>query len=219
MEGVKPAAEWVTCVVAAPGPSLTLETAAAVEACGLPVLAVNDAYKRLPGARVLYACDAVWWRERAGALDFAGERWSSIGEPGPRRHNEKTAEQHAYGLRLVYGREKPYFSTDPAVIHYGNNSGFQAVNLALHFGARTIVLVGFDMAGSHFFGAHKEPLRNTGSYAQFIRAFHEAAKRLPSGVRVFNASPGSALTCFPRMTFDAALSKAFAENSGAGCAA
>lgn len=192
----------------APGPSLTPEIAQAVYASRLPVLAVNDAFKRLPFADILYAADGCWWHARGGAMDFQGERWSSIGRPAPRyRHNDKTKEQRAYGMRLVFGEDKPGFSTDPEVIHYGNNSGFQGVNLALLHGARHLILVGFDMQGSHFFGAHQQPLRNTGSYVNFIRAFNEAAKRLPSGICIHNATPVSALRCFPRMTFDDAIAQ------------
>ncbi len=186
---------------------MTAEVAAAVSASGLPVLAVNDAYKRLSSAQILYACDAVWWRERAGAREFAGERWSSIGRPGRFRHNDKTKEQRAHGLSLVFGEDKPGFSFDPEVIHYGSNSGFQGVNLALLLGAATVILVGFDMRGSHFFGAHKQPLRNTGSYANFIRAFDLAAKRLPSDRQIINATPSSALGCFPRMDLADALAQ------------
>ncbi len=164
---------------------------------------------------MLYACDGMWWRERAGARDFAGERWSSIGRPGRFRHNDKSKEQAAYGLNLVFGEDKPGFSTSPECIHYGSNSGFQAVNLALLLGARDIVLCGFDMSGHHFFGAHKPPLRNTQSYVNFIRAFTAAAKQLPPGIRILNASPTSALTCFPRMTIDDALPQI----TGCRCAA
>jgi hypothetical protein len=198
--------EWLACVVAAPGPSLTPEVADAVYASGLPVLAVNDAYKRLPFADILYACDACWWHARAGAREFGGERWSSIGLPGRFRSNDKTREQAEYGMRLVFGDDRPGFSVDPAMIHYGSNSGFQAVNMALLLGARHIVLVGFDMGGTHFFGAHTQPLRNTGSYVSFIRAFNDAAKRLPFDVIIVNGNPASNLLCFPRMDLDNALS-------------
>lgn len=208
VELVLPRPEWSAgCIVAASGPSLSPETAEAVVASGLPVLAVNDAYKRLPSADILYACDATWWRERAGAREFVGERWSSIGRPGRFRHNDKSKEQRTHGLRLVFGEDRPGFSFDPSQIHYGSNSGFQGVNMALLLGAATVILVGFDMRGSHFFGAHKQPLRNTGSYVNFIRAFETAAKALPSNRRIINATQGSALGCFPRMTLDDALAQ------------
>lgn len=184
---------WHSCFVAAPGPSLS-ETVAA-RLAGQNVIAVNDAWRRVPGAQVLYACDAAWWTVHNGVPDFHGERWSSHGGD---KHNNKTEIAEAYGVNLVIGRDSHEgFSTDPAVIHYGSNSGFQAVNLAMLMGARRVILVGFDMHGTHFFGQHPAGLRNTTSYGGFIRAFERAARHLPAGVQILNATPGSALRCFP----------------------
>ena len=150
----------------------------------------------------MYACDAAWWRVHEGAPTFRGEKWSTHGS---KSHNDKLELADLYGLNLVQGadsRNSVGFSTDPAVIHYGSNSGFQAVNLAILFGCRRIVLVGFDMHGTHFFGRHPKGLRNTTNYANFIRAFDLAAKRLPAGVEIVNATPGSALRCFPMVNLD-----------------
>ena len=196
-------------VVAGSGPSLTPEVAAAC--AGLPVIAVNDAYRLLPGAMALYACDADWWRVHDGCPDFAGEKWSSHTVDRNGRDNDKIQNRVAerYGLRLVEGRDGEGFSFEPNVIHYGSNSGFQAVNLALQFGARRVVLVGFDMrlvdGARHFFGDHPAPLRNGGSYTNFIRAFRGAAATLPANVEIVNATPGSALKCFPMMALKDAI--------------
>ena len=110
------------------------------------MIAVNDAYRLFPDAAVLYACDSEWWDVHGGCPDFAGEKWSShsVDAGG---HNDKREVAKKYGLKLVEGRDRDGFSFDPACIHYGSNSGFQAVNLAILFGAKRIVLVGFDMRG------------------------------------------------------------------------
>lgn len=191
---------WSRAIVAAPGPSLTPAVAAACPG-GWPVIAVNDAYRRFPGATVLYACDAAWWEVHGGAADFKGEKWSCHDAGG----NDKSDAQARWGLNLVLGRHGVGFSTDPAVIHYGSNSGFQAINLAMLWGASAIVLVGFDMTRGHFFGNHPAPLVNNKDYARFIPEFEAAAARLPAGVRVLNATPGSALTCFPAVDLEDAL--------------
>lgn len=186
-------------MVAASGPSLVpLDLA-------LPTIAVNDAYQ-LVRAEILYACDEKWWDTHEGARDFAGEKWSSYTKPNPktkRSPHDKTRCAEKYGLRLVEGKHGNGFSTDPEFIHYGGNSGFQAINLGMHFGARRILLVGFDMRGSHFFGKHPKGLRNADP-ARFIPAFDKAA-RLLKDVEIINCTPGSALKCFPRMELDAAL--------------
>jgi uncharacterized phiE125 gp8 family phage protein len=59
--------------------------------------------------------------------------------------------------------------------------------------------------GRHFFGDHPAGLRNSGTYANFIRAFARAAKKLPPHIEILNATPGSALTCFPMVTLHDAL--------------
>jgi hypothetical protein len=179
---------------------------------GFNILAVSDAYRLLPFADVLYSCDERWWTVHKGCPDFAGEKWSSHGGA---KKNDKISASQKYGLNLVAGQDKEGFSPDPGIIHYGSNSGFQAVNLALLMGARQIVLVGFDMKGSHFFGKHPAPLRNTSNYVNFIAAFKRAAKTLPADVEIINATPGSALTCFKRQTLDDALSS-LARCVGAG---
>lgn len=195
---------WTDCIVAATGPSLT--EAVAAQCRGHRVIAVNDAYRRLPFADVLYAGDADWWEVHQGCPGFAGERWTAHG-PG----NDKTAIADPYGLRVVAGPRQvdaPGFSLDPARIHYGNSSGFQAINLAILFGATAIRLVGFDMrvpAGQprHFFGDHPAPLGNVSNYEHFLPAFQAAARRLPGHLRIINCTPGSALRCFEMGTLEA----------------
>jgi len=155
---------------------------------------------------VLYACDAAWWHHHKGVMEFQGEKWSSHGITDRIRHNDKSEVALKYGVNLVGGKDSHTgFSLDPAVIHYGSNSGYQAVNLAILMGATRITLVGFDMHGTHFFGKHPPGLRNANSYANFIAAFDRAAKRLPPHIQIFNATPGSALRCFPMVSLDVAL--------------
>jgi len=202
-ETIKPRAHWSQCIVVATGPSLTEAVAARVRAhqhTGTRVVAVNDAYTLLPEADVLYAGDGDWWNVHRGCVDFAGEKWSSHGQG-----NDKTQVAAYYGLRLVAGPRQfdaPGFSLDGRCIHYGNTSGFQAINLAILFGATEISLVGFDMRvptgqPRHFFGDHPEPLGNVCDYGHFLFAFNAAAKMLPKTIRIVNCTPGSALRCFP----------------------
>jgi hypothetical protein len=198
---------WDRCIVAATGPSLTEEVAAMCAASGWPIIAVNDAYRVLPAADVLYACDAKWWRVHRGVRTFKGEKWSSHDA----ENNDKTEVAQRHGLRLIEGHDSEGFSFDPGVIHYGSNSGFQAINLAILFGARRIVLVGFDMSyngKSHFFGDHPRGLTRQERYEIFIPQFERAAARLPESIEIINCTPESALHCFPMMDLADALSAA-----------
>lgn len=184
-----------TVFVCATGPSLTQAAADMLrDRC---VVAVNDAYKLLPFAELLYACDAKWWDVHKGCMGFAGERWSTH-EKG--HSNDKRATAAKYGLTLIAGRVGSKFRTD-GKIAYGSNSGFQAVGLTIWLGAPRIVLVGFDMrevgGRRHFFGDHPKPLRNGGNMRDWALKFDNAAKHLPPGVEIVNATPGSAIKAFP----------------------
>jgi hypothetical protein len=196
------------CIVAASGPSLTPEVAALCR--GERVIAVNDAYRLLPWAEVVYACDAQWWEiHRRNVL--SGECWTSHGL-SPK--NDKRAIVDRLGLHIIAGEDRPGFSLDASRIHYASNSGFQALNLAILFGADPIVLVGFDMrqvdGKTHFFGEHKAPLRGHAQFGSWCAKFGKAAEMLGGSPRIINATPGSALTCFPMMPLAEALNERIA---------
>ncbi len=214
MELQKISADWdCTVVVCATGPSLTAELASRVRRARWPekrcrVVAVNDAYRLLPYADVLYACDAGWWRVHIDQVrsTFHGERWTT--------HEGRTAEEVNYkgdfppewGVNFVRGRDAPGFSTDASVLHYGGNSGFQAVNFALLKGATRVLLVGFDMRGSdHWFGKHPNGLPQQPDFRKFIPAFRVAAKDV--AVPIVNCTPGSALDAFPMGELDQELNR------------
>jgi hypothetical protein len=186
--------------VAASGPSLNSDALALCR--GTPTVVVNDAYRLCDWADVLYGCDESWWDARNPK--FAGEKWSSHND-GERPRNNKRRCARRYSLRVVRGKEAKGFSLDPGTIHYGYNSGFQAVNLAILMGGNPIVLLGFDMHGTHFFGAHEPPLRNKQNRQRWVEIFNVAAKMLPPDIKIINATPGSLLKCFPAMDIKEAL--------------
>lgn len=191
-----------TCIVAATGPSLTQEIA---DQCRDQwVIAVNDAYKLFPFARTLYAADVEWWRVHKGCPDFAGERLTcSIQGNSDQRRRSRTCKE--FGLTTVLGKRGCGFAVGTDHIHFGSNSAFQAVNVALQRGAGLVILVGLDMHGSHFFGKHPKQLRQGGHFDKFIGRFSEASKLLDKNIRIINATPGSSLACFPIMTIAEAL--------------
>jgi hypothetical protein len=188
-----------TVVCIASGPSLARED---VEFCQgrAPVVAVNDAYRLAPWADVLYACDSKWWNHHHGvpgcaglkfALQHQADRWPGV---------TVLARGPSVGLDL-----------DPSSLATGMNSGYQAINLAVHLGARRIVLLGYDMQRlpgqpSHFFGEHPRDLRRDSPYPRFAEVFLTLVEPLRAlGVSVVNCSRETALTSFPRMPLSEAL--------------
>ena len=100
-------------------------------------------------------------------------------------------------------------STDPNKIECGRNSGFGAVNLAVHFNAKQIYLFGFDYQPNSYYCpqryAHKKP--ESGSHWPTWAKFYDCIKEqlISAGVSVINASPNSSITAFPKVSIDKAL--------------
>lgn len=191
-----------TAVVLGSGPSLTLAQVEAVR--GRRVIAVNDSFRLCPWADVLYACDKAWWDIHPEALAFAGLKvsgWLKRSVP---------AIDHP-DVRVVLLSDEFGYDPCPERIRHGFNSGHQALQLAAHFGATTIILLGLDMrrgpdGRAHFFGNHPASLNAGMAFDRFIAGFEAAAADYArAGIRVINATPDSALTCFPMMPLEAAL--------------
>lgn len=180
-----------TIVVLATGPSLTAEDVGWCRGKA-PVVAVNDAYRLAPWADVLYAADAKWWRQHQGVPTFRGLRYSL--HPDSRKILEVAVLEHTGDTGI---------EREPTGLRRGQNSGYQAVNVAVHLGARRILLLGFDVSrwpdqSSHFFGDHPRALQVDSPYESFRRHFATMVKPLQAlGVSVVNCSRRTALTCFP----------------------
>lgn len=210
---------WRTVVCAASGPSFSEQQAAqimAAQASGkCRVIAVNDNWRRLPTADVLYACDGTWWDVHLAAVlasAFAGELWTQDKRASPAYVAARATTGHRplRGLHHIAGKYEPGLATAGTNINYGRNSGFQVVNLAYLFGARRIVLVGYDMQRTdnkqHWFGDHPKPLSNEFPFVIAIGQFNLLAKDLEkAGVEVINSTERTALQCFKRAALEDAL--------------
>ncbi len=205
--------EWEgeTCAVLASGPSMTRAAAELVRESGCRSIAVNnqgipfDGHAAMaPWADILYASDAKWWHNYAKeAAAFAGRK-VTIAQSGDREPHLISDEVAVMGHGGVNG-----FDERTTHLRTGSNSGFAAVHLAIHFGVRRIVLVGFDMhgkRGEHWFGHHFWRRGYKSRYDLFINCFKRAAPEFSARAEIVNCTPGSALTCFPSMDLKEALS-------------
>lgn len=108
-------------------------------------------------------------------------------------------------LSWVFGKSKSGLGRD--CVHFGGNSGYQAINLAYLWGATRIVLLGFDckpVAGKdHWFGQHPKGLTQIQPYELWMNNFPLLARELADeGVEVINCSPDTALKCFKRSSIE-----------------
>lgn len=186
-----------TIVCAASGPSLTTED---LDACaGLPKVAVNDTYRLIPEAVAIFAADAVWWARTSAAGATAPHKYYlSGGGICPITGVHRLARTGQTGLEL-----------EPTGLRSGGHSGYAAINLAYHLGARKIILLGYDMRSGpdgqhHWFGEH--PDRSHPRYAQWLPYYTELSAALAQeGVTLINASRVTVISTVRHCTLEEAL--------------
>jgi hypothetical protein len=100
-------------------------------------------------------------------------------------------------------------SSNPKMVSWNGNSGAAAISLAVHTGAKRIILLGFDMKLNESNMQHWHNLYNKGErlnkkklpFERHLRGFSAiAADAKRMGVEILNASPGSEIKEFPKYT-------------------
>ena len=116
----------------------------------------------------------------------------------------------AAGVRYVPRGPSVAMSTDPTNLGGAVCAGGSAINAAALFGATTIVLLGFDMRTTGHWHDRTLLEPEAKHYERFIPPIERLGAALKAaGVRVINATPGSALTCFPFQPIEDVLAMDF----------
>lgn len=179
-----------TAVVLASGPSLIAEDCELVQHADVAVIAVNATFRMAPWADVVYMGDLMavrTYREEV-LRESLCQPWTC----------DQVAKQQ-YGWNLA-----------PGLMRCGNSGG-QAIHLAAKFGARKIVLLGFDMqlgpdGQRHHHAEHPKPCVQRSLFVEWGLKMGVLAKELKlAGVEVVNCSRTTALTCFRIQTLEDAL--------------
>jgi hypothetical protein len=179
---------------------------------GIKVIAINDNWKWKYQDNFisdhLYAADEAWWNVWIDIINkegFSGQKWI------PR--DKHIAEK--YNLHCIEGENKPGLGAN-GKIHFGGNSGYQAINLAYYLGAKTIGLLGYDMKVSndkklHWFGNHSHGLRNMPHKLDEWLIKHDQLSQdlKDKDIDVINFTPGSALYQYDQMDMKILLTSKF----------
>lgn len=146
----------------------------------------------------MYACDWSWWKQYALEVsnNFTGERWTV-----------STRVKNEYKANWILGEPTKGASKKTDAISTGQNSGYQAIELARHWGAKRILLLGYDFKYSngrkHWHGDHPGGLGNGGNFNNWALSMQMLADDLKAlGVEVVNCSRQTALKCFKRSTLE-----------------
>lgn len=220
---------WSRIICVASGPSLTKQQKALIRAeCGRGrwrVIVTNVTWRDVPDADVLFGADLKFWKANALEVSqhFRGERWTA----------DAQATEFFGVTHVAHTLEFDKIAPKPGVIATAGNSGHAIVSLALAFGARDIVLAGYDMQHTggklrratgllvggliHHHGPHALPLGNPDPAA--LRTWGKrldgvAPQLAAAGVRVTNCTTSSALTAYPRAELETTLQREPMHESG-----
>lgn len=173
------------------GPSLCAEDIACCDMA--TTIAINSAAELAPDAAILFARDLSWCHANMALVaDWQGQAITT---------NRRAAQE----LRMEYiamDRRDDFPPPGSSAIRYGLSSGHAAVSLAIHLGAKRIVLLGFDGRAvngrTHWHDRYREERQEI--YALFNRGWRGwRVAALKMGVQIVNATPGSLIDEFPRI--------------------
>lgn len=164
------------------------------------VIAVNVAYKIGTWIDVVFFGDPSTWQEdKTELIKFKGLRVTCANE----LNNDTRLKWLERDPRKRHG-----ISNNPEMVAWNSNSGGACINLAVHFGVKRIILLGFDMKLDEGKNQHWHKLYSTSktqlesTFRRHLTGFQEMKRDLDQlGIEVINANPDSAITVFPRMNF------------------
>lgn len=124
--------------------------------------------------------------------------------------------KHPNVVRFRLGQRAGTDFANPDVLPFTRNSPYPALCLAIHMGARRIGVIGVDFTPNHFFastGRHVLSAEVSQIDREYLRLY-ESCRRM--GIEVFNLSPESLLTAFPKITQEEFLRPAAGEGKFRG---
>ncbi|MER9937423.1 methyltransferase domain-containing protein [Mesorhizobium sp. M0088] len=159
---------------------------------GRRVIAINSAWKTYPQADVLFFADTRWWTKyhpEFGGLIVTTCAWSD------KRIKNLKKIAPAKGI-----------STKPDALALETTSVTGAINLAGHFGASRIVLLGVDgqiVKGQRHHHTDAYPWSfKADSFGKHAKEFEAIAPSVrAAGVEIINANPASAIDVWPKIPF------------------
>lgn len=177
----------------APGPTLNQEQADLIKASGLFTIVIGDAYRLYPDAHLMYHSDKRWWDHYDGVPQFTGGQRVSMEDAERKSIKQVLKSDQREGVDMT-----------PSTVVGGSSSGYQSIGIALHHGAKEIVLVGYNYKRSNgvynVIGKHPKGIAMT-SETQFetmLLRMGSLIKPLEAmGVSVYNCTIDTGLTCFP----------------------
>ena len=177
------------------------------------VIAINSSWVRAPFADIVFFGDGRWWEAESTC---AKRLHRGLSPPAPQYGDSLLASGYAGRIvtcdssarrfpdRLLRLRKlpPPGLSKDPTAVTMKRTSLTAAINLVVHLGVASIVILGLDGKAAADGSTHHYHRyvwdQNTGCWAEQRKDLVTLVKPLRDrGIEVVNASPGSAIDLWP----------------------
>lgn len=159
------------------------------------VIVVNNNYLKAPWADHLHFCDKQFfeWHKINPAFTSLDMRMTTLS-------NEFSGEMIELNVgMLLMGKTGGLVLDSDNTIATGGSSGYQAVNIAALYGARKIILLGYDCKDDngkvHWFGNHPQPTCPS-VFKEQLKWWRTMPDEL-GDIRVINCTRDTALDMFP----------------------
>lgn len=167
---------------------------------GRVVIAINRSHQSVPFAKILYFTDPKCWHWYEDTFRAHRAPWKLTSHPA-----NKEPENYPGVLSLARTGARG-LDLDPGSVRHGNNSGYAAINVAVHFRPRKIILLGYDMkpTGDRVHHHPEHPVATKPrAFDHMVRYFDGLVEPLSDlGIEVLNTSMDSRLTCFPKVPIE-----------------
>lgn len=180
------------------GPSFTGPVCALLRP--YPAILCNNSYMRMPRSGIVVSLDSRWWGWHGNSIEARGDI------PVTAMHAERPSPMVKGLMRMQ--RERKMVYSDERQVLAGTNTGHAAIHLAMHLGANTIYLAGFDMdfpsGKSHWHDDHLVPSSISNYEVRFKPALVElVGKAWDQGVVIAAITRTSA--AIPSVSLETAL--------------
>jgi hypothetical protein len=175
------------------------------------IIGTNVAYKLGHWISVLYFGDLPFYRNNM--LDLHTFYNLKITDTGNLPNQNPEVIQNHNRIKKLIRDVQPGLSEDPKKLRWNHNAGAGAINLASLFGAKRILLLGFDMKADSNGHTHWQTGRpgyrhdtEQKHFDRFLKCFSKiAVDAARLGIEILNVNPDSALDDFPKVSLKEVL--------------
>ena len=174
------------------------------------VIAINAAFKIGNWIDCVFFGDAGWYLTNQKQLvEFGGIKVTCA----PKFASKRTGQSEGIKYLARDGKKTDGISSQTNTVCWNKNSGAASISLAVHFGCKQIILLGFDMnmtelAGKqvHHWHTDYKPQKQP-PFKRHLKGFGQIANDAKErNIEILNCSPDSSIKCFPIVNLKEVLS-------------